>query len=1096
MGDVTRTPTISLADDDRGRVPFALIGVLLLVSSITLVGALESRPAPESDVDPAVAMDRTTAATQTAIRHAVLDATDQVASEPIIEPANTPYGDLVNASSDREILENYLALRIYLNVQRNLAGAGQHVRGTTTTVSVPPATDLESLERGMDRMTVSADDVGRLEVTIDGVRTAVERDGETVASRVEPVTVSVPTPLFELQRRTAAYETALNTGALEGSGFGRQFSGRLYPLAWARGYAQYAGMPVSEVIANRHVEVTANSAAYATQRGVFGTQDADGGDAMRQAWLCLAAKDGDDLYGGYNDGESPSIDSQDVCDSLQYVYGDQVGGNPPEAPSLQDLSGHAPGMDEEQTIAVSESAYMPLRYMFDEDNEHSIPAAFDRVYTVDAASIVAIDETHTRAEPAPPDEGAHWERLDRSPRTYRNTTVTDVIVRNPGRASSYYTYDATVVNGFERTATWNDTRTNETERIETNATGTSTFDVRVRLYEADHSPDSKVKARAEYGVHRKYGGTGVYSSDFSDVPDRAANAFVGARTETGFERLLADAAVEAHSGADLERSLEIPSRKRLDAGYEYGVLEADVIDDLTAIQADLEGLEVTFERADMIKEPGEDGPVEDLIAKVEAERDTYLERNRPYADPAEKATYEARLAYFELLLSDLEAVAETHDDVMGELDDELEEANSGLADATAYMQEAMSTSEPEPEPIEEVPLLEGVSYRVSGSPSYLVTENVTAERVPAVGNDSEFAPMATRNSNYFSIPYDSVMTGILSKIPRLDLGEEEQRVPMRTAGETLRAAKLAEAVGAGLNEEVDDIEGIIGSSFTGLSGDIAFDVSIELFDEDKTNIVRVNSKVEESIKETLNDWGPIDETAIALGDGAVTEPITEVIVEELSDEYPDEFEGRQEAWEAKVAAIARPIVTESIADQTVSFDNRLDDLDEEIRKKVEGKTDEVIKERLENAEIVNEEGDIVISDEEDWLQGDSPKRVPAGIPITPVPGYWVATANVWDVDVEAKYARFEVAANTGTPLVTEGTTYVREDKNVSVNIGGNQKRLGSNKAISFRGGTVVVIVVPPGGQGVGDRTGVRTECTETWPDVGYLENSETVACGS
>ncbi|MFC7214855.1 hypothetical protein ACFQO4_12315 [Saliphagus sp. GCM10025334] len=1096
MGDVTRTPTISLADDDRGRVPFALIGVLLLVSSITLVGALESRPAPETDVDPAIAMDRTTAATQTAIRHATLDAADQVASEPIIEPANTPYGDLVNASSDREILENYFALRIYLNVQRNLAGAGQDVRGTTTTVSVPPATDLESLERGMDRVTVSADDTGRLEVTIDGVRTTVEHDGETVASRVEPVAVSVPTPLFELQRRTAAYETALNTGALEGSGFGRQFSGRLYPLAWARGYAQYAGMPVSEVIANRHVEVTANSAAYATQRGVFGTQDVDGGDAMRQAWLCLAAKDGDDLYGGYNDGESPSIDSQDVCDSFQYVYGDQVGGNPPEAPSLQDLSGHAPGMDEEQTIAVSESAYMPLRYMFDEDNEHSIPAAFDRVYTVDAASSVTIDETHTRAEPAPPDEGAHWERLDRSPRTYRNTTVTDVTVRNPGRASSYYTYDATVVNGFERTATWNDTRTNETERIETNATATSTFDVRVRLYEADHSPDSKVKARTEYGVHRKYGGAGVYSSDFSDVPDRAANAFVGARTETSFETLISDAAVEAHSGADLERSLGIPSRKRLDADYEYGVLEADVVEDLTAIQYDLEGLEVTFERADMIKESGEDGPVEDLIAEVEGERDAYLDRQGPYADPAEKAMYEARLAYFELLLSDLEAVAETHDDVMAGLDDELEEANSGLGDATAYMQEAMSASEPEPEPIEEVPLLEGVSYRVSGSPSYLVTENVTADRVPAVGNDSEFAPMATRNANYFSIPYDSVMTGILSKIPRLDLGEEEQRVPMRTAGETLRAAKLAEAVGADLEGEITQIESAIGTGFSSISYDISDSVSSELYGIEDPDFEQKRVSIESAIESYLDGHGSIDKTAIDLGDGNITKPISEVIVEEVAEDYPSDFDGRQSAWEAKVMAIARPIITENIANETISFQSGLEEIDAEIRAEIDQITDDVIEKRLENAEIINEDGDIVISDEENWLTGDAPKRVPAGIPITPVPGYWVATANVWDVDVAAKYARFEVAANTGTPLDTGGTTYVREDKNVSVNIGGNQKRLGSNKAISFRGSTVVVIVVPPGGQGVGDRTGVRTECTETWPDVGHLENSETVACSS
>jgi len=89
--------TIRLAADDRARVPFALIGVFLFVTSVTVVGVLEARPSPETDVDTSVAMDRTAAATQTAIRDATLEATHQAAREPIIDPAQTPYGDLVNA---------------------------------------------------------------------------------------------------------------------------------------------------------------------------------------------------------------------------------------------------------------------------------------------------------------------------------------------------------------------------------------------------------------------------------------------------------------------------------------------------------------------------------------------------------------------------------------------------------------------------------------------------------------------------------------------------------------------------------------------------------------------------------------------------------------------------------------------------------------------------------------------------------------------------------------------------------------------------------------------------------------------------------------
>ncbi|MFP9191947.1 DUF7286 family protein [Natronosalvus vescus] len=1084
---MSRPRTVSFAADDRGRIPFALIGVLLLVSSLTIVGALEARPAPETDVDPSVAMDRTTAATQTAIRDATLEATEQVASEPIVEPANTSYGELINGSTEREILENYLKLRIYLNVQDALDTAGQDIRETTTTVSVPHADDVESLEQRMSRMEISTSESGHLEVTIEGVRTTVERDGREVATRIEPVTVDVPSPIFQLQQRTEAYEDALNTGALEGDGFGRQFSGRLYPVAWARGYAQYGGMPVSEVISNRHVEVTANSAAFATQEAVFGTQDLDGGDAMRQAWLCLAATDADDLYGGYNDGDAPSIESDDVCDALQYVYGDQVGGDPPDAPSLQELSHHAPGMDEELTVAVGESAYMPVRNMFDDSKEHSFQAAFDRVYSVSAASDVEIDESHTTADLAPPSDDPHWELLERSDRSYVDITVGDVEVRNPGVASSYYTFEGTVVSEFERTATWNDRRTNTTDRTETNATATSTYDVHVRLYESAHSPNSHIKAREPHGITRKYNGAGVYSSDFSDVPDKAANSFVGGRTTGAFEELLVSAAEEAYSGSELEDGLEIPHRRTISADYEYGVLEADVIEDIVEIQAEIQDLEIEFERRDMITEPGEEGPIEELIERVESERDDILDRSGAYTDPAEKAMYEARLAYLELLIQDLETVADAHDDVMSGVDDELSDANSALSDATSYMQAAMSTSDPEPEPIDEVPLLEGVQYRVSGSPSYLVTENVTSGEVPAVANESKFAPMAAQNSNYFSIPYDSVMTGVLSRIPKLGLGEEEQEVPMRTAGETLRAAVLAEEVGADLEGSVESLESVIDDSIDQLAREISSEIMNELESDSEVDLT-------DEILDSLEQWESTDTKAIHLGEGQAVAVITEAVVERLSDEQTDEFDDRPKAWNAKVASVTRPIIVDTIAEETVALDGGLEDIDAEIRAKVDNVTDEVITKRLEQAEIIDEEGDIVISDEEDWLTGDAPKRVPAGLPITPVPGYWVATANVWDVNVDAEYARFEVSANTGTPMSTAGTTYVREDANVTVEIGDRTAVLGTNEPIAFEGRTIVVVVVPPGGQGVGDRTGVRTECTESWPESGYVSGAENSSC--
>ena len=1088
-----RPRTISIADDDRARIPFALIGVLLFVTSLTVVGILEARPTPETDVDTSVAMDRTSAATQTAIRDATLEATEQAAMNPVHEPADTPYGQLLEGESADEVLERQLELLVAIQVQTALEGAGQELRDTTTTVEVPEASDPDALERAMNRTEIETRSSGRIDVTIDEVRTTVERDGEVVADRTETVTVSVPSPIFELHDRTQAYEEALNTGALEGSGFGRQFSGRLYPIAWARGYAQYGGMPVSEVIANRHVEVTANSAAFATQESVFGTQDADGADAMRQAWLCLAAKDGDDLYGGYNDGDSPGIDSQDVCDSLEYVYGDQVGGEPPDAPSMQELSSHAPGMDEEESIAVSESAYVPMRHLLDSSGGDSLTAAFDRVYEVEASSSVTVHDTLTDPDPEPPDDGDHWERLDVADLEFQNSSVFDVTVDAPRQERSFYTYEGTVVNAFERMATWNDTRTNDTEAIETNVTATSTFEVEVTLREREHSPDSAVKDRREYGIDRKYSGGGPYSDDFSDVPIKAADSFVGTRGEAGFRSLLAEAAEDAREGRELRSGLDIPTSRTIDAGYEHVALEAEVLEDLTAIQSEMADLEVEFERGDVIAEPDEDGPVDDLIAEVEAERASLLDRSEAYSDPAEKAQYEARLQYLDLLLEDLELVADAHDHVMDGLDDELEGANAGLADATNYMQESMSAGDPEPQPIDDVQLLDDLEYSVAGSPSYLVTENVTTEDVPPVREGEEFAPMAAKNQNYFSIPYDSVMTGILSRIPRLGLGDEETEVPMRTAGETLRAAMLAEELGADIDNEVDELSDDVDQEI----GRVNFMIARETIDEleygtsDRDPLV---SEISNSLSATLSDYGTTDEIAMALGEGKCTDDMVDTIIKGLENEPPEEYDNRQDAWEEKVQSTARPIVTETISKSTVEFSDGIEDLDSEIRDEIEAVSEDVIEERLEQAEVIDEEGDIIISDEEEWLTGDAPSRVPAGLPILPAPGYWVVTTNVWDVKIDAEYARFEVSTNTGKPIDLTGTSYVRENKVSTINIDGDIETLGNNDGIGFDSQSMVMVVVPPGGHGVGDRTGVRTECSESWPSSGYVGESSVDEC--
>ena len=84
-----------LADDTRGRVPFALIGVVLLLGSTTYASTLATDEL-RVDRDVEAAMDRATAASETALRTAVSRAARDAARTPVVEPASSNWGDVLD----------------------------------------------------------------------------------------------------------------------------------------------------------------------------------------------------------------------------------------------------------------------------------------------------------------------------------------------------------------------------------------------------------------------------------------------------------------------------------------------------------------------------------------------------------------------------------------------------------------------------------------------------------------------------------------------------------------------------------------------------------------------------------------------------------------------------------------------------------------------------------------------------------------------------------------------------------------------------------------------------------------------------------------
>lgn len=110
------------------------------------------------------------------------------------------------------------------------------------------------------------------------------------------------------------------------------------------------------------------------------------------------------------------------------------------------------------------------------------------------------------------------------------------------------------------------------------------------------------------------------------------------------------------------------------------------------------------------------------------------------------------------------------------------------------------------------------------------------------------------------------------------------------------------------------------------------------------------------------------------------------------------------------------------------------------------------------------------------------RSVGAGVPVAPVPGYWMATVNAWHVQVPGGYPRFALRADVGTP--GDPFEYVRNGCDATVAVGGETVRLGATEPIRFETRTVVLMAVPAGPPGVGDVEGIRDETSEGWPCPG------------
>lgn len=1025
----------SFAGDTRARVPFALIGVLLLVSSSAYAAGVVDQGLVSEDRSVERAAERVDADATSALKTAAREAAHDAAARPVTEAPTGSDDGSATAATDAvrpgSAFEDAFRIRIALAGADALSAIDASVGDVSATVSLDRSLDPDDPGdlRGL-RESVTVGSVANgtaTRVVFENVTTTATRDGRIVAERTRDRTVVVAVPTLAAHERTERFEERLNHGPVEGPGLGRQITASLYPITWARGYAQYAGAPVRNVLANRHVELSTNAGIVRTQRDVFGASDPDARGGVAEA----AARTGmTDLLAPTPLDESAWTDA--VLDTPT------PGGERGDA-GFEAAANHT---DETTTVEVGHAADVGAVSTHD-----GLESTVRDSYRVEASVETAAERTvwGGRPRPGPPNDD-DWVRVDRDV-DYRVDVVPDRGV--PGGAPS-----GTVETGEERdfgrttrevtveraaTETWERTvilegpdggiRTRTVERT-TVASVTDRYHVVVRVSGA-YAPAGDAPGRpvATFGA----GGTGD-GPDLAGTPG-AARADLGVGTASGVDRI----ARETVSDGRVERSTVV-------FGHRSAATRDRIRVDLDGLRVAVRGIETELSME--ATAVGEAKPYGDLADELRPRRSALVDAPSTYDGAAERARIAVRVAYLDAVIAELEAAAADGEAATDGLLDRVDATFDGpsVGETIAEREAARDT---ETHRAGEQGPGGPVTFVPDGSPGYLPRTAVDGDDATAVEETEPIRPLATRNINYVTVPYGDAASGIVERI----LGNEDT-VRIGVAGRAVVAADelLAGREDPDLRSDRDELARRIETSRAVVDRELV--VALER----RTSLTRRERRsIVTSIGATYDSPGT---RAVAIGNGEYAERIAAEAtrIGSLSD-----------GEEVALAARLRVALRAAAGRNAVRIPTRF----------VDGPTGAVRKGvRNEMAGAIEDGGRRAGEEAAERWTPKPVRSVGAGLPVAPVPGYWVATVNAWRVEVRGEYPRFTLTADVGPP--DEPFEYVREEGTVTVTVGDDPVRLGTTEPVRFETGTVVIIAVPPKPPGVGDVDGTRDETSEGW----------------
>ncbi|MEF8856579.1 MAG: hypothetical protein V5A16_04070 [Haloplanus sp.] len=440
-------------------------------------------------------------------------------------------------------------------------------------------------------------------------------------------------------------------------------------------------------------------------------------------------------------------------------------------------------------------------------------------------------------------------------------------------------------------------------------------------------------------------------------------------------------------------------------------------------------------------------PPERLAAELREERAALIDAPDRYHGAAGRARVGARVALLEETIGRLERRSTSHDAARDAFDAVLGEVGLGSSRQLHEILERRATPMPSQRAtLPGSPPGGAVSVVPDGSPAYLTVASVTHDRASGVPPSRSYRPLSAKNVNLFAVPYGDAADAVTESGL-----ESASGVRLRTAAQVLVASESMS------NASVREARRPLRESVS---------ASVDVIRTHASRVVRNETALTRyeargAVAEGIGRWERPGRRALAATNGSLAAAVATAADARATGHDAERVERLEMQLDATIVDARRtPAVTveEELVQEALT----------RVRDRALDRAVTAASKRLDRSRLKKSLG-----------------AIPTGIPVAPVPGYWYATVNVWQVHVRGAYARFTLRTRRGAPPSAPGGTvrYVRDGSTVRLDLDGDgtPERLGRDKRVAFETKTVVAVAVPPYRSGVGDVDGDADERAGTWP---------------